>query len=94
MYKPPSPPSSAFPSTPTDTTTSGPLFPPINTSNNNNNISTPRPNIPPGHASPVRTPHPHDVLSGRGGRINSHPGNVHFREIIDAYKRQYLDPRT
>ena len=24
-----------------------------------------------------------DVLSGRGGRINSHLGNVHFRELVD-----------
>ncbi|KAL7525737.1 hypothetical protein ACHAXR_001135, partial [Thalassiosira sp. AJA248-18] len=67
--------------------------------NNPNNPPPPtthhqRPTIPPGHASPVRTPHPHDVLSGRGGRINSHPGNVHFRTMVDSYKREYLDPRT
>lgn len=56
--------------------------------------SPPRPQVPPGHGGPVRSPHPHDVLSGRGGRINSHPGNVHFREMVDSYKREYLDPRT
>lgn len=57
--------------------------------------SPPLPPIPPGHDShDVRKPHPHDVLSGRGGRINSHPGNVRFREIVDANKRRYLDPRT
>ncbi|KAL9184950.1 hypothetical protein ACHAXT_002727 [Thalassiosira profunda] len=54
----------------------------------------PKPSVPPGHTGPVRTPHPHDVLSGRGGRINSHPGNVRFREKVDAHKREYLDPRT
>jgi len=52
--------------------------------------SPPRPQVPPGHGGPVRTPHPHDVLSGRGGRVNSHPGNVHFREMVDSYKREYL----
>ena len=32
--------------------------------------------VPPGHGGPVRSPHPHDVLSGRGGRNYNHPGNV------------------
>jgi len=82
--QPPSPPIASFP--PIDTSSTSPT--------NSSITNPPRPNIPPGHAGTVRTPHPHDVLSGRGGRINSHPGNVHFREIIDAYKRQYLDPRT
>jgi len=58
------------------------------------NNTIPRSQFSPGQGGPVRNPHPHDVLSGRGGRINSHPGNVCFRDIIDAYKRQYLDPRT
>mmetsp|Transcript_27875 Transcript_27875/g.52537 ORF Transcript_27875/g.52537 Transcript_27875/m.52537 type:complete len:966 (-) Transcript_27875:599-3496(-) len=66
----------------------------VSSSNNANNNMPPRPQIPPGHNSPVRTPHAHDVLSGRGGRINSHPGNIRFREMVDAYKREYLDPRT
>ncbi|KAL7526726.1 hypothetical protein ACHAWF_001897, partial [Thalassiosira exigua] len=55
---------------------------------------TSRPRVPPGHLGPVRTPHPHDVLSGRGGRINSHPGNVRFRSAVDSLKCEYLDPRT
>jgi len=42
----------------------------------------------------VKTPHANDVLSGRGGRINSHSGNVRFRELVDSLKREYLDPRT
>mmetsp|Transcript_15088 Transcript_15088/g.26947 ORF Transcript_15088/g.26947 Transcript_15088/m.26947 type:complete len:964 (-) Transcript_15088:161-3052(-) len=66
----------------------------VSSSNIANNNMPPRPQIPPGHASPVRTPHAHDVLSGRGGRINSHAGNIRFRELVDAYKREYLDPRT
>ncbi|EJK64748.1 hypothetical protein THAOC_14486, partial [Thalassiosira oceanica] len=56
--------------------------------------SPPRPQIPPGHGGPVKTPHANDVLSGRGGRINSHSGNVRFRELVDSLKREYLDPRT
>mmetsp|Transcript_40304 Transcript_40304/g.86991 ORF Transcript_40304/g.86991 Transcript_40304/m.86991 type:complete len:291 (-) Transcript_40304:142-1014(-) len=66
----------------------------FSSSNIANNNMPPRPQIPPGYASPVRTPHAHDVLSGRGGRINSHAGNIRFRELVDAYKRKYLDPRT
>uniref|UniRef100_A0A7S2NTP9 DUF6824 domain-containing protein n=1 Tax=Leptocylindrus danicus TaxID=163516 RepID=A0A7S2NTP9_9STRA len=40
------------------------------------------------------TPGPHDVLCGRGGRINSHEGNVKFREIIATRKADYLSPAT
>lgn len=64
-----------------------------NDDKNSNNLP-PRPQILPGHGLSIASPHPHDVLSGRGGRINSHPGNVHFREMVDSYKREYLDPRT
>lgn len=49
--------------------------------------------IPPGQVVATR-PHATDVLCGRGGRINSHPGNVHFRSLVDQHKRQYLDPGT
>ena len=37
----------------------------------------------------IRTPHPHDVLSGRGGGINAHPGNVVFREWVRVRKEDY-----
>jgi hypothetical protein len=37
----------------------------------------------------IRTPHPHDVLSGRGGNINSHQGNAHFREWVRIRKDDY-----
>ncbi len=30
-----------------------------------------------------------DVLSGRGGKINAHPGNVQFRNIIVQFKHAY-----
>ena len=33
--------------------------------------------------------HPHDVLCGRGGFINKHPGNVVFRRLVDANKERY-----
>jgi hypothetical protein len=37
----------------------------------------------------VRTPHAHDVLSGRGGGINAHQGNVQFRLFVRARKDDY-----
>ena len=37
----------------------------------------------------IRTPHPHDVLSGRGGGINGHAGNVQFREWVRVRKTDY-----
>jgi hypothetical protein len=37
----------------------------------------------------VRTPHAHDVLSGRGGGINAHQGNVQFRRFVRARKDEY-----
>jgi len=37
----------------------------------------------------IRTPHPHDVLSGRGGGINGHAGNVQFREWVGVRKNDY-----
>lgn len=57
-------------------------------------LQPPRPEVSPGQGGPVRTPNCNDVLSGRGGRINSHSGNVHFREMVESLKRDYLDPRT
>uniref|UniRef100_A0A7S2XQ16 DUF6824 domain-containing protein n=1 Tax=Attheya septentrionalis TaxID=420275 RepID=A0A7S2XQ16_9STRA len=34
-------------------------------------------------------PHPHDVLCGRGGGINAHPGNKVFRDWISLEKDNY-----
>ena len=36
---------------------------------------------------------PNDVLCGRGGNINSHPGNERFRQMVDSKKRLYLTSR-
>ena len=57
-------------------------------------IPPPRVNIHPGHGGQISSLNNNDVLSGRGGRINNHPGNVAFRSIVEDYKHEYLDPRT
>ena len=36
-----------------------------------------------------RKPGLHDVLSGRGGSVNSHPGNTQFREWVRVRKTEY-----
>ena len=59
-------------------------------------IPPPRVNIHPGHGGQIwwTNVNNKDVLSGRGGRVNNHPGNVAFRRIVEDYKHEYLDPRT
>ena len=42
----------------------------------------------------IATPTSHDVLSGRGGAINSHPGNAVFREWVRERKNRYNLART
>ena len=37
----------------------------------------------------IGTPNEHDVLSGRGGAINSHIGNQHFREWVRVRRERY-----
>jgi hypothetical protein len=37
----------------------------------------------------IRTPHPHDVLCGRGGGINSHVGNRIFRDWVADRRLDY-----
>jgi hypothetical protein len=37
----------------------------------------------------IREPHKNDVLSGRGGGINSHDGNVQFRKWVAERKNDY-----
>lgn len=39
------------------------------------------------------TPNDTDVLCGRGGDINSHPGNITFRNLVNSNKRVYLTSR-
>ncbi len=38
----------------------------------------------------IVTPHPHDILSGRGNGANQHPGNIYFRRLINKYKHHYI----
>mmetsp|Transcript_19784 Transcript_19784/g.30537 ORF Transcript_19784/g.30537 Transcript_19784/m.30537 type:complete len:583 (+) Transcript_19784:227-1975(+) len=56
----------------------------------------PRPNlkVPPRGIGPISELNKNDVLSGRGGRINAHDGNIRFREICQDYKKDYLAPTT
>ena len=56
----------------------------------------PRPqlHVPPRGIGPIVDPNKNDVLCGRGGRINSHAGNIRFRDIITANKKDYLAPST
>ena len=48
----------------------------------------------PGHGGLITEPNPNDVLSGRGGRINSHTGNLQFRQLVNQYKHEYLSKQT
>ena len=50
------------------------------------------PEIPSRHGGKIDTKeiNPNDVLSGRGGKVNAHPGNVGFRNLVNAFKRPYL----
>ncbi len=50
--------------------------------------------IPPGHGGPILEPNVNDVLSGRGGRINSHSGNLQFRQLVNQHKHKYLSKQT
>lgn len=39
----------------------------------------------------IATPHPNDVLCGRGGGSNNHPGNESFRELVNEVKFPYVN---
>ncbi|GAX12020.1 hypothetical protein FisN_8Lh118 [Fistulifera solaris] len=58
----------------------------------------PRPEvvIPPKGIGPVSMQeiNENDVLAGRGGRINAHIGNVQFRDMVAARKKEYLAKST
>ena len=41
----------------------------------------------------IKTPNRTDVLCGRGGNINTHPGNGTFRTLVEKNKRLYLTSR-
>jgi hypothetical protein len=38
----------------------------------------------------IKTPHDHDVLSGRGNFVNYHPGNEYFRSLVRKWKLEYV----
>jgi len=38
----------------------------------------------------ISKPHPHDILSGRGNGINSHPGNQYFQLLVKHLKNEYV----
>lgn len=42
----------------------------------------------------IGAPHEHDILCGRGGAINAHLGNQHFRDWVHARKNRYNLART
>lgn len=54
----------------------------------------PRVAIPAYGIGPIACPTQNDVLSGRGGRINAHAGNVQFRQILVGKKKTYLGKET
>jgi hypothetical protein len=39
---------------------------------------------------PIDTPTAHDVLFGRGGMTNGHPGNRRFRDVIALHRPDYI----
>ena len=57
-------------------------------------IPPPVVHVQPGQGGLISTLNDNDVLSGRGGRVNKHPGNIVFRTLVQDYKHEYLDPRT
>lgn len=50
--------------------------------------------VPPLTGGPIDMPAQEDVLCGRGGRINTHPGNVALRELVSLRQLEYLSERT
>eukprot|EP00536_Pseudo-nitzschia_multiseries_P011348 jgi/Psemu1/205587/e_gw1.382.14.1 len=42
-------------------------------------------------AEPVKDPHAHDVLSGRGNFVNYHDGNEYFRRLVRQHKVEYVN---
>jgi len=49
--------------------------------------------IPSDKEMSTANPHDNDVLCGRGGSINTHPGNETFRRFVERRKRIYLTAR-
>lgn len=43
--------------------------------------------------SDIKDPHQNDVLYGRGGGTNHHPGNKRYRKLVDARKVDYVNSK-
>jgi hypothetical protein len=41
----------------------------------------------------IKEPHEHDVLYGRGGGTNHHPGNKHYRRMVEDRKLDYVNSK-
>lgn len=41
----------------------------------------------------IKDPHPHDVLYGRGGGTNHHPGNKRYRKLVEGRKVDYVNSK-
>ena len=54
----------------------------------------PRVYVLPRGIGPVKDPNDNDVLSGRGGRVNAHSGNVQLRAMVAQHKDGYLSRST
>ena len=52
--------------------------------------STPPPAVPSSEIIPDSDISDKDVLSGRGGGTNNHPGNKEFRSLVDQYRSEYV----
>ncbi|KAL7551900.1 hypothetical protein ACHAWF_015106 [Thalassiosira exigua] len=46
---------------------------------------------PPVHQDYITDVSNNDVICGRGGAVNNHPGNRRFRQFIQEFKHQYLN---
>merc|ERR1719498_348504 len=57
-------------------------------------IHKPTPNVDAGRGGAILVPEPMDVLSGRGGAVNSHPGNRRYRDLVNFMKAEYLNEST
>jgi hypothetical protein len=49
---------------------------------------------PPRAIEPIIVPNKNDVLCGRGGRVNSHPGNIQFRDMVQFRRKDYQKKTT
>jgi hypothetical protein len=57
-------------------------------------IPPPPQRVLPFQCGPVQYPDANDVLSGRGSRVNDHPGNLKFRQFVNHFKETYIDKET